>query len=51
VARVDRSRGAALTADFTLQTKREEEITVTAMKREETVHNGPFSVAAPTEDH
>ena len=42
--------GAALTADFTLQTRREEEITVTAMKREETVGNVPFSVAAPTED-
>ncbi len=41
--------GAALTADFTLQTKREEEITVTAMKREETVQNTPVSVAAPTE--
>jgi iron complex outermembrane recepter protein len=41
--------GAPLTADFTLQTKREEEVTVTAMKREETVQNTPVSVAAPTE--
>src|SRR5512134_2546092 len=41
--------GASLTADFALETKREEEVTVTAMKREETVHDTPFSVAAPTE--
>jgi iron complex outermembrane receptor protein len=41
--------GAALTADFSLQAKREEEVTVTAMKREETVQNTPVSVAAPTE--
>ena len=42
--------GATLTADFALEAKLEEEITVTAMKREETVQNTPFSVAAPTED-
>ncbi len=42
--------GASLTTEFSLQTKREEEITVTAMKREDTIHNVPFSVAAPTED-
>jgi len=41
--------GATATADFGLQTKREEEVTVTAMKREETVQNTPVSVAAPTE--
>jgi iron complex outermembrane receptor protein len=42
--------GAALTADFALQTQREEEVTVTALKRESTVKEVPFSVAAPTED-
>jgi iron complex outermembrane receptor protein len=41
--------GIALTSDFSLQTQREEEITVTAMKREETVQDTPVSVAAPTE--
>ncbi len=41
--------GAALTVDFALQTKREEEVTVTAMKREETVQDTPVSVVAPTE--
>ncbi|HEY6547936.1 MAG TPA: TonB-dependent receptor [Vicinamibacteria bacterium] len=41
--------GGALTADFTLQPGLEEEITVTAMKREETVQNTPVSIAAPTE--
>jgi iron complex outermembrane receptor protein len=37
-------------ADFTLVAKLAEEITVTAMKRDETVGNVPFSLAAPTED-
>jgi iron complex outermembrane recepter protein len=41
--------GAALTADFTLQAQREEEVTVTALKRESTVRETPFSLAAPTE--
>ena len=41
--------GGGQVADFSLQTKREEEVTVTAMKREETVQNTPVSVAAPTE--
>ncbi len=41
--------GATLTAELTLQTQRSEEVTVTAMKREETVQNTPFSIAAPTE--
>ncbi len=42
--------GAALTADFSLQAQGEEEVTVTATKREETLSNVPFSVAAPTEE-
>jgi iron complex outermembrane receptor protein len=41
--------GATVNADFTLQTRLEESITVTAMKREETIQNTPFSVAAPSE--
>ncbi len=41
--------GASLTVDFALQTRREEEVTVTAMKREETLQNTPLSIAAPTE--
>ncbi len=41
--------GAAATADLTLQTTRSEEVTVTALKREETLQNTPVSVAAPTE--
>ncbi len=39
-----------VTADFTLQAQREEEVTVTATKREEALSDVPFSVAAPTED-
>jgi len=42
--------GAAATVDFTLQTQLEEEVTVTALKRESTVIETPFSIAAPTED-
>ena len=42
--------GAGVTVDFALQTQREEEVTVTATKREETLSNVPFSIAAPTED-
>src|SRR5258708_5131821 len=41
--------GATVTADFSLETKLEEEITVTAMKREESIQNTPFSVAAANE--
>ena len=41
---------ATAAVDFALQTQREEEVTVTATKREETLGNVPFSVAAPTED-
>jgi len=39
-----------LTVDLTLEVRVAEEITVTASKREETIHNTPFSVAAPTEE-
>ena len=42
--------GAALTVDFALQTQLEEEVTVTALKRESTVNQTPFSLAAPTEE-
>jgi iron complex outermembrane receptor protein len=40
---------AGATADFTLQPRAEEQVTVTAMKRETTVQETPFSIAAPTE--
>jgi iron complex outermembrane recepter protein len=40
--------GAA--AEFTLAPQLQEEVTVTAMKREQTVADVPFSVAAPTEE-
>jgi iron complex outermembrane recepter protein len=42
--------GAANTTEFTLQPRLSEEVTVTAMKREETVQNTPVSVAAPSEE-
>jgi iron complex outermembrane receptor protein len=42
--------GAAASVDVTLETRVREEVTVTAMKREETVHETPFSVAAATEE-
>ena len=38
------------TVDFALEAQLEEEVTVTAMKREETLQDVPFSVAAPTEE-
>ncbi len=41
--------GATLTANFTLAAQLSEEITVTSLKRESTVQEVPFSVAAPTE--
>ena len=41
--------GASVSIDFSLQPSLSEEITVTSMKRDETLHNVPFSVAAPTE--
>jgi iron complex outermembrane recepter protein len=40
--------GATLTTDLSLDVKASEEVTVTAMKREETVFNTPVSIAAPT---
>ena len=42
--------GATLTVDFALELKVAEAVTVTAMKREETIFSTPVSVAAPTED-
>ncbi len=42
--------GATLSVDLTLELKTAEAVTVTAMKREETVFSTPISVAAPTED-
>jgi iron complex outermembrane receptor protein len=42
--------GGNVTADFTLEALLAEEITVTAMKREATVQDTPFSLAAPTEE-
>ncbi len=42
--------GATLTVNLTLELKISEAVTVTAMKREETVFSTPVSVAAPTED-
>ncbi len=41
--------GGSATADLTLETRREEEVTVTAMRREENLQDTPVSVAAPTE--
>src|SRR6185369_1440507 len=42
--------GAANSTEFTLQPRLSEEVTVTAMKREETVQNTPVSIAAPSEE-
>jgi iron complex outermembrane receptor protein len=42
--------GATATVNFDLQTQLEEQVTVTALKRESTVIETPFSIAAPTED-
>ena len=39
--------GGAVTAEFILEARLEEEITVTSMKREETIFDTPVSVAAP----
>jgi iron complex outermembrane receptor protein len=47
---IEVAAGAARSLDFSLQAILSEEVTVTAMKREETVLNVPFSVAAPTEE-
>ena len=43
------AEGASVKLDFALDAELTEEITVTAMKREESVQDVPFSVAAPTE--
>ncbi|MDQ5831770.1 MAG: TonB-dependent receptor, partial [Actinomycetota bacterium] len=42
--------GSAASVDVNLDPRFREEVTVTAMKREETIFNTPISVAAPTED-
>ncbi len=42
--------GAMVSVDLSLEVKIAEEVTVTAMKREETILNTPVSVAAPTEE-
>lgn len=42
--------GGATTVDITLQPRVRESVTVTAMKREETILNTPLSIAAPTEE-
>src|SRR5438045_5106460 len=42
--------GGTLTVDFTLGTNLSEEITVTAMKREDVVRNVPFSLTATSEE-
>jgi iron complex outermembrane receptor protein len=41
--------GGTTAADFKLETRHSEEVTVTAMKREETVQDTPVSVVAPSE--
>ena len=47
---VELGGSGAPTADFTLEPRGEEEVTVTAMLREQSLADVPFSVAAPTED-
>jgi iron complex outermembrane recepter protein len=42
--------GAALPVDFSLEVRASADVTVTAMKREDTVASVPVSIAAPTED-
>ncbi|HEY6051226.1 MAG TPA: carboxypeptidase regulatory-like domain-containing protein, partial [Thermoanaerobaculia bacterium] len=42
--------GATVTVDISLELKVSEDVTVTAMKREETIFSTPVSVSAPTED-
>jgi iron complex outermembrane recepter protein len=42
--------GEKVTIDFVLEVRVSEEVTVTAMKREETVLTTPVSIAAPTEE-
>lgn len=50
VQAVEVASGASVTRDLVLEPVLSEEITVTAMKRGQTVFNVPFSVAAPTEE-
>ena len=47
---VEVSAGASKQLDFSLETQLTEEVTVTATKREQTILDVPFSVAAPTEE-
>ena len=47
---VEVSAGASIKLDVTVHTTLAEEVTVTATKREQTLLNVPFSVAAPTEE-
>lgn len=47
---VEVTAGGSAQLDFALQALLTEEVTVTAMKRETTVLDTPFSVAAPTEE-
>ena len=42
--------GATVNADFALELRISEDVTVTAMKRETTIFNTPVSVTAPTEE-
>jgi iron complex outermembrane recepter protein len=46
---VEVAAGGSNQADFTLQAALSAEVVVTALKRDETVLNVPFSIAAPTE--
>src|SRR5689334_4550251 len=43
--------GGTATVDIALQVKFSEAVTVSAMKRDETIQNTPISVAAPTEEN
>jgi iron complex outermembrane receptor protein len=47
---IDVTAGSPARFEFTLEPELTEEITVTAMKREQTLLDVPFSVAAPTEE-
>jgi iron complex outermembrane receptor protein len=47
---IDVASGASKAMDFLLETQLTEEVTVTATKREQTILEVPFSVAAPTEE-
>jgi iron complex outermembrane receptor protein len=44
------AEGSTLNVDFALELRVSEDVTVTAMKREETVFDTPVSVTAPTEE-